>query len=317
MKRLLPIAVLVAALPLAAQDSAPRRSVAITLDDLPKALDSGSVEETRRTTEAILAALKRHNAPAVGFVNEQQLFVPGEVDERIAVLRLWADAGVVLGNHTFSHPSLRDTPLERYQDEVIRGEVVTRWLMRPREPYTLWFRHPFTNTGPTREVKEAFEAFLRDRGYRIAPHTVEHADYIYNDLYRRARAAGDAELQERLRAAYLEHLDTAFDFFAELSRETFGREIPQVLLIHANDLNADCLDAMLARLAARGYRFVSLDEAVQDEAYRTPDEYVGRNGPSWLHRWRAGRKLPDRLREEPDPPSWVLQMYQQARAAGR
>ena len=300
-----------------AQPPAPQRAVAITLDDLPKALDSGKLDETRQTTEAILAALKRHNAPAVGFVNEQQLFVPGEMDERIAVLRLWVDAGMVLGNHTFSHPNLRDTPVERYEDEVIRGEVVTRWLMRPREPYTLWFRHPFTNTGTTKEIKEGFEAFLRTRGYHIAPHTVEHADYIFNDLYRRARTAGDAELQERLRTAYLEQLDVAFDFFEGLSRETFGREIPQVLLIHANDLNADCLDAMLARLEARGYRFVNLDEAVKDEAYRTPDEYLGTNGPSWLHRWRATLKMPGKLRDEPDPPSWVLQMYQQARAAGR
>lgn len=300
-----------------AQPPVPQRAVAITLDDLPKALDSGRIEETRQTTEAILAALKRHNAPAVGFVNEKQLFVPGEMDERIAILRLWVDAGMVLGNHTFSHPNLRDTPLERYEDEVIRGEVVTRWLMRPREPYTLWFRHPFTNTGPTKEVKEGFEAFLSARGYHIAPHTVEHADYIFNGLYRRARTAGDAELQERLRTAYLEQLDVAFEFFEGLSRETFGREVPQILLIHANDLNADCLDAMLTRLEARGYRFVSLDEAMKDEAYRTPDEYLGTNGPSWLHRWRTTLKMPGKLRDEPDPPSWVLQMYQEARAAGR
>jgi hypothetical protein len=36
---------------------------------------------------------------------------------------------------------------------------------------------------------------------------------------------------------------------------TKSRVISRLLLIHANDINADCLDEMLKRLEARGYRF--------------------------------------------------------------
>lgn len=90
-------------------------------------------------------------------------------------------------------------------------------------------------------------------------------------------------------------------------------EIPQILLLHANEINADCLDEMLDRLEARGYAFVSLEEAVRDPAYRTPDEYVGRNGPSWLHRWRVTLGQPSRLRDEPDLPDWALRAYQELR----
>ena len=67
---------------------------------------------------------------------------------------------------------------------------------------------------------------------------------------------------------------------------------------------------VLNRLAARGYAFVSLDEALRDHAYQTPDRYLGRFGPSWLHRWRIGLGLLSRLRDEPDPPQWVLDRYQ-------
>lgn len=313
MKRLRCAAVLLALLAIipetAARAETPRRTVALTFDDLPL-VPPADLAATQRVTEALLGALRKHRAPAAGFVNENKLHVPGEMDERIALLERWLDAGAILGNHTYSHPSLRDTPLAAYQDDVLHGEVITRRLLASRGISTLYFRFPFTNTGPTKEVKESFEAFLRARGYTNAPFTVEHADYVYNLLWLDARTRGDAEGAQRVRQAYLEHLDRAFAFFEELSRDTFGREIPQILLIHANEVNAACLDEMLGRLAARGYAFVSLEEALRDPAYGTPDEYVGNNGPSWLHRWRAGLGLPSRMRDEPDPPDWALQAYQ-------
>jgi hypothetical protein len=93
-----------------------------------------------------------------------------------------------------------------------------------------------------------------------------------------------------------------------LSTEMFGREITQILLFHANDINADCLDEMLKRLESRGYRFVTLDQALEDKAYQTRDDYIGINGPSWLHRWTVALGLKMTLALEPDPPKWVLDM---------
>jgi len=301
----------VAAFPGAAVSAeTPRRTVALTFDDLPLAPSAEDLATARRVTDALLRVLTEHRASSIGFVNEDKVHVPGEVDERIALLERWLDAGALLGNHTYSHSNLRDAPLQAYEDDVIHGEVILRRLLARRGISTLYFRYPFTNTGPTKEVKESFEAFLLSRGYANAPFTVEHADYAYNVLWLDARRRGDAETAQRIRQAYLEHLDRAFAFFEGLSRDTFGREIPQILLIHANEINADCLDEMLDRLEARGYAFVSLDEALRDPAYRTPDEYVGRNGPSWLHRWRVGLGKPSRQRDEPDPPDWALQAYQ-------
>jgi hypothetical protein len=150
---------------------------------------------------------------------------------------------------------------------------------------------------------------MAKRGYRIAPFTVEHRDYLFNALYVAARAQGDSVRMGRIGDAYLAQLDTAFAFAEELSRDTFGRDVAQVFLIHANDINADYLSEMLARLSRRGYRFVTLQETLADPAYATPDEYVGPTGISWLHRWRVTLGLRERWREEPDPPAWVLKAY--------
>lgn len=283
------------------------RAVALTFDDLPEALD-GLARMTRNTPE-LLRTLKLHRAPAIGFVNEAKLHAPGEIDARTAVLKQWVDAGMILGNHTFSHLRLFTTPLANYEDDVINGEVITRRLMSGHKPYQLYFRHPYTSTGPNKEVKDAFEKFLHERGYKVAPFTIEDSDYIFNRLYVDARRDKDTELMERLRKTYLDYNDAQFEFFERLSSEMFGREIRQILLIHANDINADCLDQMLKRLKARGYRFVTLDHALEDKAYQTKDDYIGPNGPSWLHRWTVSMGLKMKLTEEPDPPRWVLDLF--------
>src|SRR5204862_810 len=73
-------------------------------------------------------------------------------------------------------------------------------------------RHPYTSTGPTREVKAAFENFLREHGYKVAPFTIENSDYIFNQIYSDARRNNDSALMERLRKTYLEYNDTQFEF---------------------------------------------------------------------------------------------------------
>ena len=174
-----------------------------------------------------------------------------------------------------------------------------------------YYRHPFNHTGTSLEAKYAFEEFLGIRRLKLAPFTVEHADYAFNALYTKARQRGDSSGQARIGEAYLAQLDTAFDFAEGISQDTFGRRIPQIFLIHANDINADYLDRMLARLSERGYRFVSLDEAMRDPAYAGKEEYVGATGISWFHRWRMSLAKADRSRIEPDPPRWIIDGYRE------
>src|SRR5215204_2756541 len=140
------------------------KSITITIDDLPLNGPNIPLRDLEIMTATILEALRRHNAPAVGFVNESLLSIDGQADARISLLRSWLTAGVELGNHTYSHIGFRDTPLERYEDDFVRGDAVTAKLQKKPARY---FRHPFLQMGPTREIDLAFDDFIAKRGCRI------------------------------------------------------------------------------------------------------------------------------------------------------
>ena len=295
------------------------REIAVTIDDLPLNGPDLPLPRLQAMTERFLAALKRNGIPAVGFVNEAKLYRRDEVDGRIALLRRWRDAGMELGNHTFSHPSLQTMPLPAFEEDVVRGETVTRILLEETGSCLRWFRHPFLQTGPTAEVKMELEAFLAGRGYRVAPVTVDTNDWMYNAVFAEAAARDDAALAARTRHAYLDSFGPVVDFFEGLSERIFERPIRQVLLIHANELNAETIDLWAETLRKRGYTFVTLERALDDPAYASDDTFVSRNGISWLHRWLFTRTGATRLKEEPDPPPFVMEAYQalQKRRASR
>jgi peptidoglycan/xylan/chitin deacetylase (PgdA/CDA1 family) len=300
-----------------AQASGPRE-IAVTIDDLPLNGPDLPLPALQSMTGKLLAALKRESILPVAFVNESKLYRDGEVDARIALLRAWRDAGAELGNHTFSHPSLHATPLSAFEEDVVRGETVTRMLLKEKGGTLRWFRHPFLQTGPTAEAKRAFEEFLASRGYRVAPVTVDTNDWMYNSVYADALARGDAAAAARVREAYVASYATILDFFEDLTLRVFDRPIRHVLLVHANPLNAETLPQWAALLRTRGYAFVTLDRALEDPAYASADPYVSKNGISWLHRWLFARTGATRLKEEPDPPPFVMDAYtafQKRRAA--
>src|SRR5262249_16057094 len=134
-------------------------------------------------TEKILSVLRKRNAPAVGFVNETKLHVSGELKARTELLRQWVNAGMILGNHSYSHRDFNQLSVREFEADIIKGEVITRELMAPRRPYQLYFRHPMTHTGDTVEKKEAIGKFLASRGYKVTPHTIENSDFIFNVDY--------------------------------------------------------------------------------------------------------------------------------------
>jgi peptidoglycan/xylan/chitin deacetylase (PgdA/CDA1 family) len=290
-----------------------QRTMALTFDDLPFVRvasedDEDPLENATRGTAALLEILAAHRAPAVGFVNEGKLEGPKQ-DAYIDLLRQWIDAGALLGNHGFAHVDLNTTSAADFQADITRGEITTRRLMQPRTPYTLYFRHPFTHTGNTAEKQTTIEQFLAARNYRIAPHTIDTADYIFNVSFVRAWGVDDPILKYRSLTAYLEFVKAATDFAERAARQIFTRDIPQVMLLHANDINVETLDELLNRLEARGYRFVTLDEAMSDPAYATKNTYVTESGPTWLVRWSRSLGQAVSFTDDPDPPQWVMDIY--------
>jgi peptidoglycan/xylan/chitin deacetylase (PgdA/CDA1 family) len=295
--------------------AAAERQMAVTFDDLPGppgGLVSNDVEALRENTRRLLAAFAEARVPVVGFVNEGKLFLegkgPADADARIAILKLWVDAGLELGNHSYSHRSLNRTPLEEFEAEVTRGEPVTRRLLAAAGLKLRYFRHPFLQVGLELDKRRAFEAFLARRGYSVAPVTIDNDEYVYAAIYAEALRSGDRAMADRVGADYLRYMDEVVAFCEDVARRLSGREIRHVLLLHANSLNADYFGRLAGAIAARGYTFVTLERALEDEAYRLPDSYVGAWGISWLHHWEtsAGQTRSP----SPDPPAWVTRAYE-------
>ena len=303
MRKLLPLVVLVLT---GASPQRPARVVAVTIDDLPVVSVSS---DWSSVTQRLLGALREHDVPAVGFVTESKLYQNGTLDStRVALLSAWLSAGHELGNHTFAHRGAHDTPLAEYLDGISRGEVVTRELARRAGRPFRYFRHPQLHTGRSLEYKRAVERFLAEHGYIVAPVTVDNQEWVYARAYVVAKQRGDSVLLARVVDHYLRHMDSAFAYSERLSRSLFKREIPLVLLIHANELNADHLHTVLEHLETRGYRFAPLERVLADSAYRSADRYVGPAGMSWLIRWAETRGVA--ISPEPREEPWVSELAQ-------
>ncbi|MBS1855736.1 MAG: polysaccharide deacetylase family protein [Acidobacteria bacterium] len=299
MTRIMVVA-MAAALALGAQT----REVAITIDDLPQGGgDHGAlgVAGVRDMTRKLLAPLR--GIPVIGFVNACRASDLGEA-ALDGILRMWVASGADLGNHTCSHPDLNTTPLAEYTADLERGEpAVTRALgHRP-----VYFRHPFLHAGPDAAKREGLSRYLAAHGYTVAPVTLDNSDWMFAAIYADALARKDAATAEKVRQGYVPYMESIFAFFEARGREVAGHDFPQILLIHASRLNADMIPDLLAMMRRRGYRFVSLGEALKDEAYRLPEDYTGKGGFSWIHRW--SKTMGMKPKGEPDEPAWVTEAY--------
>lgn len=284
------------------------REVAVTFDDLPViSVTRGDVESHRAITSRLLASVTARSVPAVGFVNERNLVANGVAHPaRVELLREWLRAGCELGNHTFAHVDLHATPVERFEDDIVRGEPVTRGLLGSRGLPLRYFRHPYLRTGTSLPTKRRVEAFLAGRGYTIAPVTVYTEDYLFAAAYDRAEKRGDRKTAQQVAEAYVPYVESQFEYCERLSLGLLGYEVRQILLLHSNTINAERFDELAAMLERRGYEFVTLERALGDPAYAVPDEYAGPDGISWLQRWALTRGLdPESLAGEAVAPRFV------------
>jgi peptidoglycan/xylan/chitin deacetylase (PgdA/CDA1 family) len=295
---------------LAAQSAKLDRQVAVTIDDLPGGMaDKLPASQVTAMTTKLLDTLRDQKIPVVGFVNEKKIYRRGEVDERLNALEMWLDHGFELGNHTFSHASLNQVELKDWEDEVVQGESVIRILLAQHKMPLRYFRHPYLDTGRDLQTRRKAEEFLTQRGYRIAPVTLDGWDWMFAGLYEDAKKRNDTALQQQIVKDYLAYHDAVFAYAEQLSVKIVGYEPKQILLLHASNLEADHIGELLDVLRKRGYRFITLQDALGDPAYALPDTYVGEEGTGWLEHWAITQgKIPQGA---PVFPQWVIDRSKQ------
>jgi peptidoglycan/xylan/chitin deacetylase (PgdA/CDA1 family) len=246
--------------------------LAITVDDLSAhgALPRG--QAWTGIAKSWLDTLAAHHVPeAYGFVNAKRIVdAPGSE----AVLDAWRKAGHPLGNHTYSHLGLSQAPsLAAWQDDVKRGEPAIAGRMARADWHLL--RFPFLDGGDTPARHDAAQAWLTKEGYRIADVSISFDDWAYTDAYARCLDKGDGAAAHALTDDYFRRVDQTIARTRAVSQRVYGRTIPQVLLTHMGAFSAATLPETLRRLEAAGARYVPLDRAQSDPAYRDPSPQAG------------------------------------------
>jgi len=94
----------------------------------------------------------------------------------------------------------------------------------------------------------------------------------------KARRAGDAAQMSRIGEEYRSALRVAIRDQEAHGDALFGRPVPQVLLLHANEVGAAQWDALFTWLESTGHRFATADEVLTDPAFAEPHQVVARYG---------------------------------------
>lgn len=186
-----------------------------------------------------------------------------------------------MGNHSARHRDLNSTPLVEWLEDVRRCDAELR---EHGVAYTHFFRFPMLHQGADPATRNAAARALRELGSATAHVSVDTSEWLLADGYARAHQRGDDAAMDALGVELIRHVRAAVDHADSVARRKLGRRVPLVLLLHANLLVADELQALLEALLAHDIELISLRQALADPVYALPDEYVGRKGLSWLYR---------------------------------
>lgn len=246
-----------------------QRQIAITVDDLPFV--------GLNHLNLIIEAAKEQAVPLTGFVIAGTITRPKDW----TVLHQFREAGLSLGNHTLTHANLNKISADQFIHEIDEADKILAPVMsKPK-----YFRYPYLAVGHGSK-KEKVLAYLSAKHYRVAPITIDSKDFMFNQLL--------MAVPEEQRRTFFEYLKACyFDFIwqqtlAAEKRNKLAKqpERTQILLIHANLLNAYALPDLIQFYRQHGFSFVSLDEALQTvKAPHLPKPQVVEEAPDAFLEW--------------------------------
>jgi len=251
------------------------KEICITFDELPVATSFGKVDHQKVTAD-LLAALKKHEVKAAGFV------VGKNINGQHDLLGAWLNDGHVLGSLTNSHQDLHLLAVESFIRDVAAGQAAMEPMLSGFGQEWRFFRYPFLHYGNTVEAKREVRRYLTANDMTIAHATVVVEDYLYNLAMEKRGEEIDSSDYFNLRGDYLEHVLDAVEQAEAAATQVLKRRCRHILQLRANLLNSEYLDDLLTMLEEQGYRFISLDRALDDELYSAPEAYFGARGVGYI-----------------------------------
>lgn len=230
----------------------PKKLISITIDDLPFVGESRNFH-----LNMMIETLIKEQVSATGFI------IASEVHkDNWDTLQKFRDAGFGLGNHTLTHANLSALNANGYQHEIQAADkILTPFLTKPK-----YFRYPYLAMS-SGQKREDILCFLAKKHYRIAPITVDTKDFAFNQRLFAVPEFDRRAYLEELKPFYLDFIWQQTILAEEHNAYHHNTQQAQILLIHANLLNAYVLPDIINLYKQKGYTFVSLQDALKTFKY--------------------------------------------------
>lgn len=288
------------------------KEMCITVDDLPYITKVfKDIKTGKYITRKILSTFKKYNITALGSVNPGKLFATNKLDSaKLDILKNWLDSGMQLANHTFAHKNYNKIFFSEFKTDILEGEICLKDIMSEKNIQLKYFRHPHLFRGNTKEKADSLQYFLDSLGYIVAPVTMDNSDYIFSWAYEIALSKNNDTLAKKIGEDYVKYMSDVIDYYESQSMKLLSYNVKHILLTHANILNADYFEPLLKMYMEKGYKFISIDQALEDKCYKElKDEFYKTGGISWLHRWAyTSGKRGDFYNGEPDVPEYINEL---------
>lgn len=230
------------------------KEVALTIDDVP--LGDGILYSGTERTEKFIKIFKKENIQAAFFCNSVRL----EQSNGMERIKQYTKAGHIVANHTHSHLRLSKTLVHDYLSDFDKADN----LLNKFSTFKKWFRFPYLNEGSSIEQRDQVRKHLQDFGYINAFVTVDNYDYVIDDFLKKAIIK---KLKVNLQNACEMLSDLVIDGLEgqrDLSIKQIGKDLPQVLLMHENDIEAYCIDQTIQTLKSKGWQIIPPNIPYQD-----------------------------------------------------
>lgn len=227
---------------------AQKKTLAITIDDLP------FVGEYRNFhLNMMMTTMKEQAIPATGFIIASEVHA-----DNWETLKKFKDAGFGLGNHTFSHANLNRVEIKDYIHEIKEADTILSSVMT--EPK--YFRYPYLAMS-SGEKRNKILCYLAKKNYQVAPITIDSKDFAFNQRLLSVPEADRRAYLEELKPFYLDFIWQQTVKAEEHTQYHHNSDQSQILLIHANLLNAYVLPDLITMYKNKGYDFVSLEDGLK------------------------------------------------------
>lgn len=255
--------------------------ISFTIDD-PNLLET-PLKTAEARNKDILAAFDRYKISTALFVCGMRV----DNNEGKKIIDDWDKKGHLIAHHSYSHLNLNvdSTTIDVFKEDFIRGEAI----ISSYQNFSRIFRFPFLKEGETKVKRDAIRKFLKSKSYKHGHVTIDASDWYIEMKLKEALIKNPKADIDGYKKFYLDHIWERAQFYNELAKKVFKREVKHTLLLHHNLLNSLFLSDLMQMFQDRGWRLISAKEAFADAIFNElPDIVPAGEGVIWAKAKESG-----------------------------